>query len=87
VAVLSDEVSFLREKIHKCRHNEIVASLVCIIGVGLLLFSVISFQFIGELRLISFVMGTLLASGGFVMNGNYHMKRAIHQKILNEMKK
>jgi amino acid permease len=87
VAILSDEVSFLREKIHKCRHNEIVAFLVCIIGVGLLLFGVIFFQSIGELGIISFVMGTLLASVGFVMNVNYHMKRAIYQKILNETKK
>jgi len=87
VAILSDEVGFLREKIHKCRHNEIVAYLVCIIGVGLLLFGVVFFQFIGELGIISFVMGILLASAGFVMNVNYHMQRAIYQKILNETKK
>jgi amino acid permease len=87
VAILSDEVSFLQEKIHKYRHNEIVAYLVCIIGVGLLLFGVIFFQSIGELGIISFVMGTLLTSVGFVMNVNYHMKRAIHQRILNETKK
>jgi hypothetical protein len=87
VAILSDEVSLLQEKIHKCRHNEIVAFLVCIIGVGLILFGVIFFQLIGGLRIISFVMGILLASVSFVMNVNYHMKRAIYQKILNETKK
>ena len=74
-----DETGELRDKIHECRHNEIVTYIVCALGVVFFLFG---------LAFPSFFLwvGVGLFTVGLAFNVNYSIQRLAHQRQLEYIK-